>query len=697
MHAKRALEAGLRGETRNFTGRYLDAARSATYWSVTVTPMRSPGGGAARALVTSRDVTTQSLASAAGRGEPADDRFDLFVDSVKDYALFLLDPAGTVMTWNEGAQRIKGYEAREIIGEHFSRFYTPEDLTRNHPAEELQIAAREGKFEEEGWRVKKDGTRFWASVVISRVLDHEGRVVGFAKVTRDLTERRAVEKTRVEEESLRDREQLLEQVFSVAPSFMTLISVPEFRYLKSNEEHRRLIGKSDVIGKSVLEVEPGLEGQGIMHMLRDVATSGEPFIGREVEAHYPASGGRPARTVYLDFVFQPLRRLDGEVYAITAQGYDVTTRVLSRRAVDNERENFRRLFKQTPEMVCILRGPDHVFEFVNEAHVKVLGFDATGMSVREAQPESVEVHGILDEVYRTGRTAFLNEIPVTVGDRLRYFNLTYAARRDESGEIDGIMILGTEITDQIEDSKRLEKAVRTRDEFLSIASHELKTPLTSLKLQIQLRARDIRRGNLQRFAPENVAKLVADDEKQVNRLIRLVEDMLDVSRINTGKITYAAEDFDFCELVRETAARYAPQFEQAHVPISVYAEGHVPVRWDRFRIEQVFVNLLTNALKYGNGNPVEVRAFEKAGDAVLVVRDQGLGIAQKDQTRIFGQFERATSGNNIAGLGLGLYISRKIVEAHQGQIYVDSAEGHGSSFRAVLPRVPTWAAAPASG
>lgn len=286
---------------------------------------------------------------------------------------------------------------------------------------------------------------------------------------------------------------------------------------------------------------------------------------------------------------------------------------------------------------------------------------------------------------------------MTVGDRLRYFNLTYAARRDESGEIDGIMILGTEITDQIEDSKRLEKAVRTRDEFLSIASHELKTPLTSLKLQIQLRARDIRRGNLQRFAPENVAKLVADDEKQVNRLIRLVEDMLDVSRINTGKITYAAEDFDFCELVRETAARYAPQFEQAHVPISVYAEGHVPVRWDRFRIEQVFVNLLTNALKYGNGNPVEVRAFEKAGDAVLVVRDQGLGIAQKDQTRIFGQFERATSGNNIAGLGLGLYISRKIVEAHQGQIYVDSAEGHGSSFRAVLPRVPTWAAAPASG
>ncbi|HMN68192.1 MAG TPA: PAS domain S-box protein [Bdellovibrionales bacterium] len=125
---------------------------------------------------------------------------------------------------------------------------------------------------------------------------------------------------------------------------------------------------------------------------------------------------------------------------------------LSERAkleIENERTNFRRLFQQTPEMVCILSGPEHRFEFVNEAHIRALGFDARGLTVREAQPESVQVHGILDDVYRTGKTAELSEIPVTIGDSLRYFNLTYAARRDTNGNINGIMILGIEVTENI--------------------------------------------------------------------------------------------------------------------------------------------------------------------------------------------------------------------------------------------------------
>ena len=489
--AKQAFQAAVNGHSSKFTGALADAGNSPVFWEVTASPIRDAEGKVTQVLVVCRDASEQARVNADH--QLAEDRFQLFVESVKDYALFLLDPAGNVTTWNEGAKRIKGYEAGEIIGKHFSTFYTPEDVARKHPQEELEIAEREGKFEEEGWRVRKDGSRFWASVVISRVRDRSGTLVGFAKVTRDLTERRAAEMARLEEQNARDREQLLEQIFSESPAFMTLLSVPDFRFLKSNEEHLRLVRKREVIGKTVRELRPEMEDQGLLDLLKKVAETGEPFVGRDVKIHYEASEGEPARTAYLDFVYQPLRRPDGVVYAIAVQGYDVTAKVLGHKAVENERENFRHLFRQTPEMVCILKGPEHVFEFVNEAHVKVLGFDATGMPVRVAQPESVEVHGILDEVYRTGNTALLKKIPVTVAGRLRYFNLTYSARRNEAGMIDGIMILGTEITDQVESSKKLEDLVAERTQELRESESFLDSVIENIPNMVFVKdAKDLR-------------------------------------------------------------------------------------------------------------------------------------------------------------------------------------------------------------
>ena len=143
---------------------------------------------------------------------------------------------------------------------------------------------------------------------------------------------------------------------------------------------------------------------------------------------------------------------------ITNAKNGLTSLELAKAEVENDRENFRNLFRQTPEMVCILKGPEHVFEFVNEAHVKTLGFDATGMAVRLAQPESLEVHGILDGVYKTGETAHLNEVPITVGIKLRYFDLTFSAKRDVSLNVDGVMILGLEVTEQIEARLQLKKS-----------------------------------------------------------------------------------------------------------------------------------------------------------------------------------------------------------------------------------------------
>lgn len=231
----------------------------------------------------------------------------------------------------------------------------------------------------------------------------------------------------------------------------------------------------------------------------------------------------------------------------------------------------------------------------------------------------------------------------------------------------------------------LQEAVRLRDEFLSIASHELKTPLTSLKMQSQMRQRWIDGGNLS-SADQKFMALLANDTRQIDRLTRLIDDMLDISRITAGKLALHPETFDLRELVRETIDRQRPQLEAAGCTVALEPGEPVLGQWDRFRIEQVITNLLTNAMKYGAGKPVAVTlARAVAGGARLTVADQGIGIAPEDQARIFDRFERAVSPSSVGGLGLGLYISRQIVEQHGGTISVESRVGQGSRFAVELP------------
>ena len=408
--------------------------------------------------------------------------------------------------------------------------------------------------------------------------------------------------------------------------------------------------------------------------------------------HFGRQAHHEEKSVYLDFVFQPLLSPAGEVYAVAVQGYDVTNQVLARKAIEesnslieNERENFRNLFKQTPEMVCILEGPEHVFEFVNEAHVRVLGFDATGKTVREAQPESKEIYSLLDDVYTTGKTAALHEIPVTVGEHLRFFNLTYAAKRDKASRINGVMILGVEITDQILAREQLRKAVESRDEFLSIASHELKTPITSLQIQAQLRKRNALKENKDAFTFDKLVRMFDSDKSQIERLTRLIDDMLDVTRFESKKLALRLEEVDLQFILNEVLERYSPQFVAAESTLLLEKEESAQGLFDHFRLEQVIVNLLTNALRYGRGKPVHISLTRNAGSAQLKIRDEGIGIAHGDHGRIFERFERATRTSAGTGLGLGLYIARQIAEAHGGSIHVESELGQGATFWLELP------------
>jgi PAS domain S-box-containing protein len=227
--------------------------------------------------------------------------------------------------------------------------------------------------------------------------------------------------------------------------------------------------------------------------------------------------------------------------------------------------------------------------------------------------------------------------------------------------------------------RRATEAIAVRDEFLAIAGHELNTPLTSLKMHLD----SLCRGT---FGPERTAAKLEAASRQTTRLAKLVNEMLDLSRITGGRLPLEPERFDLAVLVDEAVAHVGEDAEGAGSTIRLRAERPCFGSWDRMRLEQVVANLLTNAIKYGAGKPIDVELARGPGARVrIVVRDHGIGIPREDQRRIFERFERAASARHYGGLGLGLWITRQIVEASGGSIAVDSEPGRGSTFVVDLP------------
>ncbi|MFJ3260032.1 ATP-binding protein [Pseudomonas sp. NPDC086581] len=231
----------------------------------------------------------------------------------------------------------------------------------------------------------------------------------------------------------------------------------------------------------------------------------------------------------------------------------------------------------------------------------------------------------------------------------------------------------------------LQRAVKMRDDFMSIVSHELRTPLNGLMLDTQLRRLHLSKGKLEHFTQDRLGVLFERDERQLTGLNRLIEDMLDVSRIRTGKLSIRPEPANLADIARRVLSNFAVQAQAAGCELSLEAPEVVEGVWDAYRLEQVISNLVSNALRYGPGRPVEVTVAVADGRAKLCVRDHGDGISVEEQRRIFQQFERGAGAARVAGLGLGLYISEQIVQAHGGSIEVRSQPGQGAAFSLYLP------------
>ncbi|RYZ98878.1 MAG: hybrid sensor histidine kinase/response regulator, partial [Moraxellaceae bacterium] len=233
----------------------------------------------------------------------------------------------------------------------------------------------------------------------------------------------------------------------------------------------------------------------------------------------------------------------------------------------------------------------------------------------------------------------------------------------------------------------LQQALKMRDDFMSMVAHELRTPLNTLYLEAQVRGLKLAQGDTSAFTLDKLTSMVERDGRQIQNMSRLISDMVDVAQIQNGKLSIRPGHTDLSELLQRIIASFSPQAEIVGSSFVLSAEENVTGIWDEFRVEQIVINLLTNALRYGQGKPIEVSLVKTCECAEIRVRDQGVGIADTEQERIFEKFARGGNQSVREGLGIGLYIARHLAAVHNGTLMVKSTLGEGATFTLKLPNV----------
>lgn len=351
---------------------------------------------------------------------------------------------------------------------------------------------------------------------------------------------------------------------------------------------------------------------------------------------------------------------------------------LRQKAVDCR--NHLRLFDNSSGFVAFMKGPRFIYTYVNEAHKRIVRNDFTGKSILDVAPQAHNLHGVLKKVYDTG-VAFIHHMqPVTIDGQPHFMNANYVATKDEDGIIDGVMAWGIDITEEVMANKTLKAERSLRERFVMALTHDLRTPLTSMKLTVQMMERKVEDVEYVKMSSQRILK-------SINHSERMILNLLDANRIQLGeKLPHKKSKFSFEKIIEEVIG------DQTLVQGSRFdfqnQAGHVEGFWDPTGIRRVTENLLENAVKYGFlDSKITVSLSRTDSEIQLKVHNHGIPIAKIDQTKIFIPYERTDSAqvSDQRGWGLGLALVKAILETHEGSISVESEKDIGTTFVVRLP------------
>lgn len=511
---------------------------------------------------------------------------------------------------------------------------------------------------------------FYFDFIYKPLKDNDGNVWGILNNATNVTE---LVNARLK---VKASEELFRKMIQDAPVAIGILRGENFIIEQANADLLKLWGKTEeVIGLRLIDGLPELKGQPFPDLLTQVYHTGVAHHGYETMARIERDG--VLQDYYFNFVYDPIRDQHNEVTGIMVVANEITSLVHSRMEMAKSEERFRNLLLDTPMATGYYETEDIIISLANDEMLRFWGKDkdVIGKPMEEAIPElkGQPFIDILKEVYRTGVPYHADQqealLPVNGKMEKLWFNFTYKPLRNAQGKVYAILHAAMDVTKQVQLQQQ-------KDEFLGIASHELKTPVTSIKAYAQVLERMIRNEG-----DEKKAGMVRKMDQQLNRLTGLVGDLLDVTKIQSGKMTFNPVKFDFDQAVGEIVD------EMQHITskhqIKTDLNSNSSVYADRERIGQVITNFLSNAIKYSNdANQIDVHTYALNDEVILCVRDYGIGISKALQHMVFDQFYRV--GGNLQhtypGLGLGLYISAEIIRNEGGRIWVESEEGQGATF-----------------